>query len=454
MTNRTDAAPSRALLALAEARVPRYTSYPTAAQFGPLDEAAYRRWLHEGIAPSDTLSLYLHVPFCRDLCWYCACHAKPTRSAGRIRAYAETLRAEAALLAEALPAHAGISHLHLGGGTPSILGPDGLRELVGTLHRLFGIRPGAEPAIELDPRTLDEATAGALGELGFTRASLGVQDIDPAVQARIGRPQSTAVVELAVERLRRAGLREINIDLMYGLPTQTVTHVEASARFAASLGADRLAVFGYAHVAWMKPHQKAIDEATLPDALARLEQAEAAEAVLVGAGYRALGLDHFARPGDSMARAAAGGRLRRNFQGYTTDDAPVLLGLGASSISALPAGHAQNVADERRYAEAVSAGRLPIARGLAVTAEDRLRAGMIERVMCDFALDQRDAAPEAQGIFRQALARMAPLEEAGLVQLDALALRVTLAGRRFVRQVAACFDAFLARSAKGHSAAV
>ncbi len=454
MTDRTDTAPSRALLALAETRVARYTSYPTAAQFGRVEEATYRSWLLEGIRPSDTLSLYLHVPFCKDLCWYCACHAKPTRSVERVRAYAVALHAEAALLAAALPAHAGVSHLHLGGGTPSILGPDGLRELMAVLRREFGLRPGAEIALELDPRVLDEATAEALGELGFTRASLGVQDIDPAVQARIGRPQPTALVELAVERLRRAGINGINIDLMYGLPTQTAAHVAASARFAGGLGADRLAVFGYAHVAWMKPHQKAIEPSTLPDALARLEQAEMAEEVLLGMSYRAIGLDHFALPEDPLAQAAAARRLRRNFQGYTTDDAPVLLGLGSSSIGSLPGGYAQNAVDEKLYAEAVAAGQLPVVRGVAVTEEDRLRARLIERVMCDFALDLSATEPASQRILRQALDRMAPLKEAGLVRQDAGRLYATPAGQRFVRQVAACFDAFQVSAANRHSTTV
>ncbi|WP_458098344.1 oxygen-independent coproporphyrinogen III oxidase [Roseomonas sp. WA12] len=439
MTNQ--AAPlSRTMLALAEARVPRYTSYPTAAQFGPVNEATYRGWLREGVRPSDPLSLYVHVPFCRDLCWYCACHARPTRSAERVRDYAAALHTEAALLAAALPAHAGVSHLHLGGGTPSILGPDGLRDLIGVLRREFTIRPGAEIAIELDPRVLDEVTAEALGELGFTRASLGVQDIDPAVQARIGRPQPAALVELSFERLRRAGIGGINIDLMYGLPTQTAAHAAASARFAAGLGADRLAVFGFAHVPLMKPHQKVINTSTLPDAVARLEQAEAAEEVLAGMGYVALGLHHFARPGDPLARAAAAGRLRRNFQGYTTDEAPVLLGLGASSIGSLPGGHAGNAVDERRYAEAVMSGHLPVVRGIAVTEEDRLRARLIERLMCDFSLDMSVTDPMVQHVLRQALVRMAPLERAGLVRRDAGRLRVNPEGRRFVRQVAACFD--------------
>ncbi|MBP0444311.1 oxygen-independent coproporphyrinogen III oxidase [Roseomonas sp. SSH11] len=451
MTSPAVNTPSRALLALAEARVPRYTSYPTAAQFGPLGEAEYRGWLREGIGPKDALSLYLHVPYCRELCWYCACHAKPTRSAARIEAFADALEAEAALLADVLPAHGGISHLHFGGGTPSIIGPVRMMTMMRQLRARFGIRPGAEIAIELDPRTLDEPMVDMLGALGFNRASLGVQDVSPEVQARIGRPQPAELVAVAVDRLRAAGIGAINIDLMYGLPTQTVEHVKASARFAASLGADRVAVFGYAHVAWMKPHQNAIDAATLPGIEARLEQAEAAEAVLARAGYMALGLDHFARPGDPLARAAAGGQLRRNFQGYTTDAAPVLLGLGPSAIGTLPGGHAQNLLDERAHAAAVAEGHLPIARGVAVTPEDRWRARMIERLMCDFALDLHEVPAEALGT---ALQRMAPLAAQGLVEVEEGRLAVTTSGRRFVRQVAACFDAYLAPSAMRHSPAV
>lgn len=446
------ASPSRALLALAEARVPRYTSYPTAAQFGPIDEVSWRGWLREGIAPSDPLSIYVHVPFCRDLCWYCACHAKATRSAERIRRYGDALIEEAALLAAALPAHAGVTHLHLGGGTPSILGPDSLVRLLDALRRHFGLRPGAELAIELDPRTLDAAMVDALADLGFTRASLGVQDIDPAVQARIGRPQPAVLVETAMERLRRAGIAAINIDLMYGLPGQTAAHVAASARFAASLGADRIAVFGYAHVPWMKPQQKAIDASTLPDTMARLEQAETAEAVLVEAGYLALGLDHFARPEDPLAIASRDGHLRRNFQGYTTDTAPALLGLGASAIGALPGGFGQNLVDERHWAQAIAEGRLPVARGVTVTRDDRLRAGLIERLMCDFALDL-DAAPhDLQAVL--ASPEMDRLEDQKLIRREGLHLAVTPQGRRFVRQVAACFDRHLAPAQGRHSAAV
>ena len=452
-----DHSQDRALLALAEARVPRYTSYPTAAQFGALEEARYRDWLRQGVRPGDTLSLYVHVPFCRELCWYCACHTKPTRSAARIRAYTEALLAEVALLAESLPPHAGVSHLHLGGGTPSILGAEGLGALLAALRERFHIRDDAELAIELDPRLLDEALAGALAGIGFNRASLGVQDIAPEVQSRIGRPQPAEQVARAMKWLRAAGIGGINLDLMYGLPGQTIAHVEASARFAAWLRADRVAVFGYAHVPWMRPHQQAIDATLLPGVVARLGQAERAEAVLRRMGYEALGLDHFALPGDPLTQAAREGSLRRNFQGYTTDRAPVLLGLGPSAIGSLPGGHAQNETDERRYREQVQAGHLPVVRGVAATREDRQRAALIERLMCDFALDidaQAESEPGMRAILDEGLERMLPLCCSGLVRREGARLEVLPAGRRFVRQVAACFDAYLAPGAKRHSAAV
>jgi oxygen-independent coproporphyrinogen III oxidase len=433
------------------ANLPRYTSYPTAPHFGPLGEAEYRGWL-AAIRPEDPLSLYLHIPYCASLCWYCGCHTTVTRNEGRIARYGAALLREAALLAAALPAHAGVAAIHLGGGTPSTLGAAGLRALLAGLRATFGIRPGAELAIELDPRVLDEDIVAAMAEGGITRASFGVQDIDPVVQRRIGRTQPEAVVARGVGWLRAAGINAINLDLMYGLPGQTGAQVAATARFAAQLGADRVAVFGYAHVPWMKPHQNAIHTEDLPGALERLQQAETAEQVLVAAGYQAIGLDHFARPEDPMAAAARTGTLRRNFQGYTTDAAPVLLGMGASSIGGIEAaGYAQNEPNERRWVAAVEAGALPIRRGRAVTAEDRLRRHCIERVMCDFALDLTTLPPALVAEVRPALA---PLEADGLLDLAPDLLRVTAAGRRHVRHVAACFDAYLGTGAGRHSAAV
>ncbi len=436
------------LEAYARQNLPRYTSYPTAPHFGPLDEATYRGWLGT-IRPGDALSLYLHIPFCRTLCWYCGCHTAITRSPARLARYAEGLVRETGLLAAALPPRPEVASLHLGGGTPSALGARGLVQVMAALRVAVAFRPEAELAVECDPRTLDDAMVGLLAREGFRRASLGVQDMDPGVQARIGRIQPAELVAEAVRRLRGAGIGAINFDLMYGLPGQTTAHVAASARFAAEQGADRVAVFGYAHVPWMKPHQKAIAEEMLPGALERIEQAEAAERALLAEGYVAIGLDHFARPEDPMARAQASGVLRRNFQGYTTDRAPVLLGLGASAIGALPQGYVQNQPDERAWLAAMEAGHLPVARGLELTEEDRVRRSIIEAVMCDLELDLL-RVPAA--VWRSAEPRLAPLLRDGLARVADGRLRVTEAGRRFVRHVAACFDARL--GAARHSAAV
>ncbi|PZW37850.1 anaerobic coproporphyrinogen III oxidase [Humitalea rosea] len=433
----------------ATANVPRYTSYPTAAQFAPMREEDWRGWLAKSQASS--ISLYAHVLFCRELCWYCGCHAQPTRSEARIGRYAEALHAELALLAAALPNSPGLSHLHFGGGTPSILGAAQFLRLVEAIKARFPTVPGAEIAIELDPRRLDEAFIAALATAGVTRASIGLQDISPRVQALMGRLQPADVVGLAVERLRGAGIGAISLDMIYGLPGQTEADVAATAGFAASLGADRVSVFGYAHVPWMRAQQKAIDAATLPGTTERLAQQRRAAAVLVEAGYVEIGLDHFARPADSMALAARQGRLRRNFQGYTTDTATSLLGLGASAIACVPEGFAQNIADERRYLAAIAAGQLPVARGRARTAEEVARWQAMERILCDFRLDL-SALPEA--LLGSALPALRRLAEDGLISLGGGAIEVLPPGRPLVRHVAACFDAELAGQTGRHSRAV
>ena len=447
-----DALPDRRtrLERYARQNLPRYTSYPTAPHFAPLAADAYRDWLGQ-VAPGDTLSLYLHIPFCQSLCWYCGCHTAVTRSLPRKARYAAGLMAEATLLRAALAAPAPVSALHLGGGTPSALGAAQLDEVLAALRANFGFTADSERSVELDPRILEDQTIAMLRRHGFTRASLGVQDMAPDVQKLIGRVQAPGLVESAVAKLREAGFTGINFDLMYGLPDQTTVHVADSARFAVACGADRVAVFGYAHVPWMKPHQKAIDEQRLPDALARMEQAETAERVLLGAGYVAIGLDHFARPEDPMAQAQAAGRLHRNFQGYTTDRAPVLLGLGASAIGALPQGYVQNIPEEKAWLKAVEAAQLPVGRGLTLSADDRLRRELINAVMCDLHLDLR-RVPGA--LWQEVEPALMPLFRDGLAEVSAGQLRVTEAGRRFVRHVAACFDAYLGAARARHSSAV
>jgi oxygen-independent coproporphyrinogen III oxidase len=421
--------------------VPRYTSYPTAPHFAPLDEAAYRQWL-AGL-PEGAVSLYLHVPFCHALCLFCGCHTQVVREPQPVAAYAADLEAEIGLLAQAAGRRLTVRHLHWGGGTPTILGPAGFAATMAALARHFRFAEGAEIAVEIDPRTLSAEMVGALASCGVNRASLGVQDFDPAVQLAVNRVQPFATVAAAVARLRRAGIGAINFDLMYGLPHQSEEGAAASAVAALRLAPDRLAVFGYAHVPWMKRHQALLPAATLPDAAARFRQQQRVASVLTEAGYVAIGLDHFALAGDPLAAAAAAGRLRRNFQGYTTDPAPVLLGLGASAIGALSDAYVQNEAAVPRWRQAVRTGHLPVVRGIRLGPEDRLRRDIIEEIMCRLAVDlaataARHAAPPAPLVSPG----LADLAADGLIDWDGSRLQVTERGRPFLRQIAALFDAY------------
>jgi oxygen-independent coproporphyrinogen-3 oxidase len=445
------------LIARWDGRIPRYTSYPTAVSFHPgVDAGTVGAWLAR-LDPAAPVSLYLHVPFCRRMCWYCGCHTVVANSQAPVEAYARDLIAEARLVAALLPGRMRLARIHWGGGTPSILGPALWRRVDEAIRDLFDLAPDAEIAVELDPRTLTQPMVSTLAASGVTRASLGVQDFDPRVQQAVNRIQPFEMVAAAVARLRGARIEALNLDLMYGLPHQDELSVARTAREALRLSPDRIALFGYAHVPWMKRHQRMIEEAELPGAVSRLAQFQAAARVFAAAGYVAIGLDHFARPGDSLARARAEGRLRRNFQGYTDDAAPVLLGLGASAISALPDGFAQNAAAVPDWRAAVLAGRLPVVRGVAPTEDDRLRGAMIERLMCDLALDigavcrENGARPQR---FAEALPRLDAMAADGLLTREGWRISVTAVGRVFLRTIAAVFDARLEQSAGRHARAV
>lgn len=438
-------------LALAERSVPRYTSYPTAPHFSAAVNAeVYRDWL-AALPATATVSLYIHVPFCTELCHYCGCHTKAVRKREPVEAYAERLLDEISLF-QGLSART-LTHIHWGGGTPSILGPALLETIAAKIASLFDLSQLKEHAIELDPRRLDRSLVRSLKAIGVTRASLGVQDVSPHVQHAIGRLQPFDMVERAAEWLREAGVKNLNIDLMYGLPTQTAADVARSAELAASLAPQRLALFGYAHVPWFKANQKLIDEKALPTVAERLEQAKIAADTLTGLGYQAVGLDHFALPDDELAIAAREHRLRRNFQGYTTDEADALIGLGASAIGKLPQGFVQNAPDHASYARAVEAGRFATVKGLALSNEDRVRAGIIERLMCDLALDL-NAVEGGAARFANELESLKPLEEAGLLVIRNGRLSMTGRGRPFVRIAAAAFDAYLTTGQKRHSLAI
>ena len=445
------------LASYARRAVPRYTSYPTAPHFREdFAPATYADWLRRA-DPARPVSLYLHVPFCRQVCSYCGCNMKLAASYAPVAAYAEALHAEIELVAGLLPRGMKVIHLAWGGGTPTALAPDDLAALMDRLRRHFTFLPEAELSIESDPRTLTPEMAARIGALGFTRASFGVQEFDPQVQQAINRIQPPDMVARAVDGLRQAGVARINFDLIYGLPHQTEETLLTTIGTAAAMRPDRVALFGYAHVPWMAKRQRLIDEAALPGPAARTRQSEGAAEALAAHGYQAIGLDHFALPDDSMAIAARQGTLRRNFQGYTTDPAETLIGFGATAIGRSPFGHVQNIAETGAWSRAVFAGTLPVGKGVAISPEDRLRGHVIERIMCDGQVDT-DAiarslgAPE--GWCPSELATLDEMAADGLLTRDGPAITLTAEGRPLARVVAAVFDSYLGAGKARHSVAV
>ncbi|ASG21319.1 oxygen-independent coproporphyrinogen III oxidase [Nitrospirillum viridazoti] len=456
-------------------RVPRYTSYPPSPQFSAAVTADdYRRWLGQ-LTAADTLSLYLHVPFCRSMCWYCGCHTTVVNHEAPIRRYQAALEAEIDAVAGALVRDSTLSgggglppvtHIHFGGGTPTLLPPDAFQSLMDRLAQRFG-RPAAtaEIAVEIDPRTLTPAMAAALGQGGVTRASLGVQSFDDRVQRAINRIQPYAATAEAVARLRQAGIGGINLDLIYGLPHQTVDSCVQSVAQALELAPDRLSVFGYAHMPSLKAHQGRIETAALPGATQRTEQAAAMAETLEAAGYVAIGLDHYARKDDVMATAYAAGRLKRNFQGYTVDTATALLGFGASAIGRTRGGYIQNKVEVPAYLKAWEAHEAgdgtgwAVAKGLALSDDDRLRADIIEQLMCRFSVDLSDTCRRHGGSLEEILTpatrrALAALADDDMIICDKTRVEVREEARPLVRSVAVLFDAYFDPESGRHSYAV
>ncbi len=431
------------LLEYLDRRLPRYTSYPTAVQFGPgVDAKLYERWL-KALPNAASVSVYLHVPFCAELCLYCGCHTTVARRYAPIAAYVELLEREISLIGRSLTRPA-VSQIHWGGGTPTILSPQDLLRVTAALRANFTMTPASETAIEIDPRSLTLKHIAALADIGVTRASLGVQDFEGRVQQAIKRAQSFEQTARAADGLRNAGITGINLDLMYGLPHQTIATIAKTSKQALALEPDRMALFGYAHVPWMKRHQALIPEDALPGSAERFGQSCAAAAIFTDAGYRRIGLDHFATSADPLAKHQREGRLRRNFQGYTTDQSPNLIGFGPSAIGALPDGYVQNTASMAAYREAIMAGRPATARGLALTPEDRLRGAIIERLMCDLRVNIAElcAAHDADaGQFAAALGKIDELANDGIVERSGNEIKVPEHARALVRAVCAVFDA-------------
>jgi len=431
---------------------PRYTSYPTAVEFHPgFTEQDYRQRLADAATQDAPLSLYLHVPFCQSRCAYCGCAVIATAKREVAATYLEYLQREIAMLAEALGPRRRVVQCHWGGGTPTYLSPAQIAQLDAAVTRHFEIAADAEKAIEIDPRVTTPAQITLLRRLGFNRLSFGVQDFDEGVQDAIGRHQTEAQTRSLYWTARDAGFDSINFDLVHGLPRQTPESFARTLASVIDLLPDRIAVYSYAHVPWMRPHQKAIDASDLPDARTKRALVGAAFDAFTAAGYVPIGMDHFALPDDELAVAARERRLHRNFMGYTVRPAPDSVAVGVSAIGDVAGAFAQNHKTLAGYYAAIDAGRFPVERGYALSDDDRVRRYVIAELMCNFHLDAA-ALQERFGVvldqrFSGELQRLAvpggPAAD-GLVRIEREGLTVTDLGRLFVRNVCMVFDTYLA----------
>lgn len=425
-------------------QAPRYTSYPSAPHFQSLQPQTYAQWLADAPVLSP-ISLYLHIPYCSKLCWFCGCHTQITQKYAPILDYLQSLESEIGLVSGKLGTGRRVSHVHFGGGSPTILQSQHFSRLMETLNQHFALGDETQIAIELDPRTTTEAKIASYRRGGVNRVSIGVQDFDMAVQSAINRIQPFASVYETVYQCREYGINDISVDLVYGLPKQTMESFSRSLERALLLTPNRIALFGYAHVPWKKKNMRLINEADLPDERQRFGMFSYACEYLRQAGYRHIGLDHFAKMGDAMSQALENHTLKRNFQGYTTDQSGMLIGFGASAISSLPQGYAQNTANPEDYSARISRGELAVLRGYALTQEDRLRRDIIKQLMCYYEVDiesvsNRHSLPVS--IFDAAFASLEPMAADGLVERHGYRLKVNKALPQAVRIVCAVFDSY------------
>ncbi|RUU14882.1 oxygen-independent coproporphyrinogen III oxidase [Mesorhizobium sp. M7A.T.Ca.TU.009.01.3.2] len=445
------------LIARLGENVPRYTSYPTAPHFHPgVDAAVCRGWL-QALNEGDEISLYLHIPYCDKLCWFCACHTKQTRHYEPVRAYLRSLHAEISTVARLVGGQSHVRAVHFGGGSPTMLEPQDIVALATVLRNSFAFLPGAKISVEIEPNDMDEARLDALAEIGMTRASLGVQDFDPKVQKAINREQTFLQTKAVVDGVRSRGVESVNLDLLYGLPHQTRESVSSTVTQALTLEPDRIALFGYAHVPWFKKHQTMIDEAWLPGPAERFAQSQLAACLILNAGYEPIGFDHFAKPNDALAVAARTGCLRRNFQGYTEDRCETLIGLGPSSISQFRQGYAQNIPSTAEYGRMVSDGGLAAVRGIELSDDDRVRGWIIERLMCEFGFSAIELVERFGEVGQRLLLKASSTalhDPARSLELNGDRFVVPEESRPFVRSVAAKFDKYFETGKARHSVAV
>ena len=434
---------------------PRYTSYPTAPHFGSdIGPSDFAQWI-EAIPQDSAVSLYIHVPFCRRLCWFCACRTQGTTSDEPVVAYVETLKSEIELLRAHLPRGVRLSRLHWGGGTPTLLAPDLMRDLADRIFDVVPLADDGEFSVEIDPNEIDDARLDALAAAGMNRASIGVQDFDPLIQKAIGREQSYQLTRDVAERIRARGVASLNADILYGLPFQTGPRISDSVQKLLTLSPDRVALYGYAHVPWMSRRQQMIPSDAMPTPEERLSLFETARQLFLWDGYVEVGIDHFAKPEDGMAKALKAGTLRRNFQGYTDDTAPALIGLGASSISRFPQGFAQNASATAAHTKAIRDGRFSTHKGHRFSGEDTLRARIIEALMCDFHVSRAellrdfDVTPaRIEAMFQRAAG-----EFGDMVRVTDEGFFIPERARPLTRMIARAFDAYDHAKAK-HSSAI
>ncbi len=433
---------------------PRYTSYPTAPYF--TEKFGEQQWLDElrqGRETARDLSLYVHIPFCDTLCYYCGCNMVATRNYDKARDYLVFLFQEIDRVAALTSANRVVRQLHWGGGTPTYLHPEDIRRLFTHLTSHFSMAENAEISCEVDPRELTQAHVRALRDCGFNRISLGVQDLNDRVQRAVNRVQPESLIIEVFGWLRDAGFDSINVDLMVGLPHQTAVSYQETLGKIIALDPDRLAIFNYAHVPWMKPHQTLIVEADLPSLSTRLALQQQIMAALMAAGYIYIGMDHYAKCDDEIVKAQQEKTLYRNFQGYTTHKHCDIYAFGASAISQTDDVYVQNVKKLADYQRLIGEGRLPIERGVRVSREDKLRRDVITRLMCDLEVDKTSFGAnweiDFDTYFSDALAELSTMAHDGLVELTADKISVTAAGRIFLRNIAMPFDAYLKQSADG-----
>jgi len=439
------------LLHYATLAVPRYTSYPTAADFVPVRDEMRIRFL-QGLESNQAVSLYLHIPYCNNICHYCACFTKAVRRKDIIDIYGDIIEQDIRLQTSYFKEKPRVVHIHWGGGTPSVLSCKSFKKIIQVLHETFVFDTPMEHAIELDPRAVRREFVSCLAEIGVNRVSLGIQDTNPEVQKLVGRIQPVSDIARAIKNLREVGIERINFDLIYGLPAQTQQSLRQTCKIIADFQPERIACYGYAHLPKKRANQKLIDVSLLPDAFERLKQIEVVTDSFCKFGYEAIGIDHFARSDDSIAIAMHEKKLRRNFQGYTNDESQVVIGFGASSISQFSQGYVQTISDIAHYKKAIVVGQLATVRGISINDDDKMRAMLICDLMCEFKVDLSRYGGKTP--FAMELEKLKPIIADGIAHEDNGVISITKAGRPFVRVVAALFDIYRHHNTTQFSTAV